>query len=256
MDKKEIKHEGLFTEIWGKNQWKSMNNIAHNYPYNPTEEDKQNYYNYYKSLENVLPCCICREHYKKHINSSLKLTMEVLENRDTLTKWLFDLHNLVNKEIGYNYNVSYDNYRQKYNSYIATHDLSLDERANAFYNYYNDELPTLPYSTLIKFKKYAETEYQMYDFAERINMNTRLIRNSLEDFQRNDECHNIIKKMRLNSIPNLEQSGKNKCLPSYHEILLMSYGCTTLTEKELCKVLDKIDGCVEKNYRLRINKFY
>lgn len=80
--------EGLFTNIWGPAQWQSLHNITFNYPYKPTEDDKEKYYNYFMALGDVLPCCTCRDNYINHIKEGdTKLTYEVFESRDTLTRW-------------------------------------------------------------------------------------------------------------------------------------------------------------------------
>ena len=50
-----MESEGLLPELWGPDLWKSLHNISYNYPYNPTETDKKNYYDFflYSRLENL-----------------------------------------------------------------------------------------------------------------------------------------------------------------------------------------------------------
>ena len=66
------------------------------FAYNP-EKDKESMRFFFEVLPFVLPCKFCRanlvEHYKQ-------LPLEKgLESRETLTKWLYDIHNLVNKKL-------------------------------------------------------------------------------------------------------------------------------------------------------------
>lgn len=53
---------------------------------------------FFRSLETVIPCPICRNHYSKFLKES------PIENhvstRDTVIQWLFDIHNHVNEQLG------------------------------------------------------------------------------------------------------------------------------------------------------------
>jgi hypothetical protein len=70
--------------------------MSFTYPFYPTDKDKEIYKNYYKSLEHTLPCGLCRNNYKKHIEM---FPIEPhLENRKKLTNWCIDMHNMVNIE--------------------------------------------------------------------------------------------------------------------------------------------------------------
>ena len=73
--------------------------------------------NFFKSLENVLPCEKCAYHYSKNLE---KLPLEpALESRDTLVRWLISVHNEVNKETGkreYTYEEVIDEYTHKMNN--------------------------------------------------------------------------------------------------------------------------------------------
>lgn len=81
--------------VWGGPMWRSMHFIALAYPNNPTFEDINNYKQYFQALGNVIPCQICREHYKKNlINMPID---NYLKNADTLFEWTVKLHNTVNK---------------------------------------------------------------------------------------------------------------------------------------------------------------
>ena len=85
-------------DIWGSHGWKFLHYVTLGYPDDPTHNDKQNYKNFFQSLQNVLPCQKCAQNYKKNINE-LPIDNH-LQTRDHLVKWLIDIHNKVNLETG------------------------------------------------------------------------------------------------------------------------------------------------------------
>jgi hypothetical protein len=84
---------------WGKPMWQSMHYVALKYPQNPTNEEKMNYMNYYKSIGDILPCPPCRKHYKKMLEDH-PMNDEVMQSNDTLFAWTVFLHNKVNQRLG------------------------------------------------------------------------------------------------------------------------------------------------------------
>lgn len=86
--------------IWGKHVWKALHYIALGYPNNPTKEQKKDYKQFYILLKSVLPCKFCREHYIENLKNH-PITNKNLKNKESLVKWTIDLHNLVNKQLGY-----------------------------------------------------------------------------------------------------------------------------------------------------------
>ena len=77
-------------KIWGRSMWQSMIHIAQAYPQQPTEQQKNQYGLFYLNLANVLPCYSCQKNYQKHLN---RLPIK-LSNRDSLLKWIHQIHNL------------------------------------------------------------------------------------------------------------------------------------------------------------------
>lgn len=97
--------------IWGSSMWFSLHTITMNYPNVPTYVDKQDYKNFFVSLQYVIPCSVCRKNYQRHLK---ELPIEnALESRQKLVYWLIDIHNLVNAEIGKKI-MSYKNAIEKY----------------------------------------------------------------------------------------------------------------------------------------------
>ena len=81
--------------IWGPKMWFSLHSITFTYPFRPDSEQKERFKNFFKSLEYILPCKICRVHYSKNIR---KHPIENnLKDRKSLVYWLIDIHNMVNQ---------------------------------------------------------------------------------------------------------------------------------------------------------------
>ena len=84
-------------KIWGPHGWKFMHYVSLGYPSNPTEEDKRNYKNFYTSLQHILPCAKCANNYSHNLK---KYPIDNhLGSRDTLVRWVIDIHNQVNNEL-------------------------------------------------------------------------------------------------------------------------------------------------------------
>ena len=83
-------------DIWGPHGWKFLHYISFGYPENPTINIKNQYKNFFLSLEHVLPCVRCANHYRENL-SKYSLD-EALTNRDSLIRWVIDIHNDVNRD--------------------------------------------------------------------------------------------------------------------------------------------------------------
>ena len=111
---------GLLPQIWGPPTWKALHCITFGYPNNPTKGDKARYKMFFKMIGYVLPCKSCRDSYINFIkNGDTKITSDVLKDRESLARWLYNVHQAVNKKIGINYNVKYEDIIKTYESYRA-----------------------------------------------------------------------------------------------------------------------------------------
>lgn len=110
--------DGMLTSVWGPSLWHSLHTISFNYPTQPTEENKIQYYDFFLSLQHILPCKYCRENYKKNIKT-VPLTMKTMKNRLTLSKWMYELHEEINKMLGKKSNLSYNDVRVRYEMFRA-----------------------------------------------------------------------------------------------------------------------------------------
>jgi hypothetical protein len=90
-------YKNISPNLWGPHLWKFMHLFTLSYPNEPTEEEKDSAYNFFTAIQTVLPCEKCRYNFKNHLET---LTEEVLDSNENLVKWLFNIHNEVNKSTG------------------------------------------------------------------------------------------------------------------------------------------------------------
>ena len=83
--------------VWGPFFWHTIHIVALGYPKNPTYTDKKCAKDFYESLAFLLPCAICREHYKDHLAKHPITTF--LDSRTDLIKWTIEIHNSINKTL-------------------------------------------------------------------------------------------------------------------------------------------------------------
>ena len=105
--------DGMMTAIWGPPMWHMLHTISFNYPIKPSKEDKQNYYDFYMNIKHILPCRYCRDNIKNNLKL-LPLNKKVFKSRDTLSKWVYDLHEIINKMLDKKSNLTYDMVRDRY----------------------------------------------------------------------------------------------------------------------------------------------
>ena len=105
--------DGMVTAIWGPSFWHSLHTMSFNYPVKPTCEEKKNYRNFILNLQNVLPCKYCRINLVNNFKS-LPLRYCDMKNRDTFSRYIYDLHELVNKMLKKKSGLTYDAVRERY----------------------------------------------------------------------------------------------------------------------------------------------
>jgi FAD-linked sulfhydryl oxidase len=87
---------GMSPSVWGPLFWTTMHIVSLGFPTNPTDDEKEAASAFFSSLQFMIPCPICKEHYA----SFLKGMPIATQSRDTLINWVFDLHNKVNQQLG------------------------------------------------------------------------------------------------------------------------------------------------------------
>ena len=110
--------DGMLTTIWGPPMWHFLHTMSFNYPVNPTRADKNHYMNFIKSLVNVLPCKYCRENLKQNF-IKLPITLSSMKNRYTFSKYVYDLHELINTMLNKKSGLTYDEVRDRYENFRA-----------------------------------------------------------------------------------------------------------------------------------------
>lgn len=232
----------LYPKIWGPNMWESLHTITFGYPDNPTKQDKENYKAFFTLLASVLPCSACQVSYGKFINTPgpTHLTDKVMESRESLTKWLYEIHKTVNKKLDVRYNITYDDLIKKYESYRIVCDpndplcVPQIQISRSFQVANKKECPLVHPKLAMCFADYAKKRGVIIGHLDQIINNKKEKNDEWE--QRNIECARIAKDMKLNAIPSIELSGKYKGLPTVPELQLISQLCTTMRRDELIEI--------------------
>jgi hypothetical protein len=105
--------DGFLTSVWGPPAWFFLHTISFNYPVAPTKENKKQYKEFILSLQNVLPCRYCRENLTHNLKI-MPLTDDKLADRCSFSRYIYDLHELVNKRLGKKSGLTYNDVRERY----------------------------------------------------------------------------------------------------------------------------------------------
>jgi len=105
--------DGMLTSVWGAAMWHYLHTMSFNYPVNPTNENKKHYKDFIYNLRNVLPCKHCRINLTNNLKNK-PLLMCYMKNRATFSKYVYELHELVNKMLGKKSHLTYCDVRDRY----------------------------------------------------------------------------------------------------------------------------------------------
>jgi len=111
-------NDGMLTTVWGPSTWHMLHTMSFNYPSNPTCEDKKSYREMVLNLKNVLPCGKCRENLKKNFKK-LPLKMIHMKSRASFSKYIYQLHEVVNKMLHKKSGLTYNDVRERYEHFRA-----------------------------------------------------------------------------------------------------------------------------------------
>lgn len=105
--------DGMLTSVWGPAAWHLLHTISFNYPINPTEENKKQYKDFVENLKNVLPCKYCRMNLENNLKAHPIKSCH-MKNRDTFSRYIYNLHEIINKMLGKTSGLSYCDVRERY----------------------------------------------------------------------------------------------------------------------------------------------
>ena len=88
---------GVSPAVWGPIFWNAMHVVTLGYPQIPSAVEQDAVIAYFESLQHVIPCPICREHYS-HFLKEMPVR-DAAGSRDAIIEWLFNLHNKVNVQL-------------------------------------------------------------------------------------------------------------------------------------------------------------
>ena len=105
--------DGMLTSVWGPSIWHYMHTMSFNYPVKPTTNDKKYYMQFVKNLQYTLPCKHCRVNLKNNFKS-IPLKMCHMKNREAFSRYIYNLHEMVNKILKKKSGLSYCDVRDRY----------------------------------------------------------------------------------------------------------------------------------------------
>lgn len=111
-------NDGMMTYVWGPAKWHYLHTISFNYPVKPTKEQKAAYKLEILGMLHTLPCGACRENLKQNLKAH-PLRAKDLKNRESFSKWVYQLHELVNQMLGKKSNLTYEEVRERYEHFRA-----------------------------------------------------------------------------------------------------------------------------------------
>jgi hypothetical protein len=110
--------DGMLTSVWGPAAWHLLHTISFNYPIHPTEENKKDYKDFVENLGDVLPCKYCRMNLKNNLKAH-PIKPCHMKNRDSFSRYMYNLHEIVNKMLGKKSGLSYCDVRERYEHFRA-----------------------------------------------------------------------------------------------------------------------------------------
>ena len=81
---------------WGPSAWVFLHRMSFAYPAEPNDEEIVAAHQFFMSLQWLLPCAACAMHYAQILSH---LPPDV-RSRDSLSRWLVEVHNEVNASMG------------------------------------------------------------------------------------------------------------------------------------------------------------
>jgi len=106
-------NDGMLTTVWGPGTWHFLHTMSFNYPVKPNVTQKKHYRDFILGLQHVLPCGKCRKNLTKNMRE-LPLKYSHMKSRTTFSKYMYRLHEKVNKMLGKSSGLLYADVRDRY----------------------------------------------------------------------------------------------------------------------------------------------
>ena len=106
-------NDGMISSVWGPAMWHYLHTMSFNYPAKPSVEDKKHYRDFILSLRYVLPCKYCRMNLKTNFKQ-LPLKNSDMKDRESFSRYVYELHELVNRMLDKKSNLTYCEVRERY----------------------------------------------------------------------------------------------------------------------------------------------
>jgi hypothetical protein len=106
-------NDGMLTSVWGPGMWHYLHTMSFNYPIKPTNRVKIYYRNFILNLKYTLPCGKCRVNLCNNLKK-LPILVKYMKNRDTFSKYIYDLHELINEMLNKKSGLTYAQVRERY----------------------------------------------------------------------------------------------------------------------------------------------
>jgi len=111
-----ISGDGMVTATWGPAIWHYLHTISFNYPNNPSKLNKNKYKQVIFNLQYTLPCKYCRINLTNNFKK-FPLKNEIFNNRESFSRYIYNLHELINKMLGKKSNLTYCQVRDRYENF-------------------------------------------------------------------------------------------------------------------------------------------
>jgi len=110
--------EGFLTSVWGPPMWHFLHTMSFNYPVKPSDKDKKHYKNFILNLRSILPCKYCRINLTNNLKAN-PITDKDMKDRDSFSRYVYNLHEIVNKFLGKSSGLTYEEVRDRYENFRA-----------------------------------------------------------------------------------------------------------------------------------------
>jgi hypothetical protein len=120
--------DGMMTSVWGPAMWHYLHTMSFNYPVEPTKEQKIHYRDFVLNLKNVLPCKYCRINLANNFKKK-PLQMCHMKSRETFSRYIYELHETVNRMLNKKSNLTYCDVRDRYENFRSR---CTDEKPKVF----------------------------------------------------------------------------------------------------------------------------